>query len=394
MNPMKKILLALVFAAAMASPAMATAPASEKYEEARVALDRGNYSEARELFRAITAAGGPRTEEALYWKAYSEVKLGNERAATRTIAELERLFPEGRWVDDARALEVELAGVGGHRKLPEDEELKLYALQGLVMSNPERAVPIIKGYLEEGKSEQLKERAMFLLMQADTDEARDAIETAALNPSSQMLRITAIRTLGMIGDDEAMALLERAFRESDDGYVQAMIVNAFMTAGEAGRIKQVLDKAQNDTVRAQAIQMLGVMGETEYLKGLYPGVDDPHVKRIIVQSVAMGGDAEFLVKIIREEEETDLRIMAIQSLMMTDAEGIAGDLRDLYAETDSRHEKHAIVQALAMQGEGEILKQLFRNETDKGLRRQIMQSMAMFLDEDEAGDFFLEILEN
>lgn len=395
MKMFKTTMMALAVSASMAfvQNVYANAPASETYEQARAALDNGNYPQARELFAEIAAAGGPRAEDAMYWKAYAEERMGNERAAMRSIAELTRLFPESRWVDDAKALELQMRNHGNAEELPEDEELKLYALQALVLSNPEKAVPIIKRYLEEGKSDQLKERALFLLLQADTEESRELLGTAALGASSVMLQVSAIRTLGMIGDKESLDLLERAYRETDNENVRAQIVNAFMTSGEAGRIKAVLEDTDSVQVRTQAIQMLGVMGETEFLRGLYPDEESEHTRRIIVQSMAMGGDAEFLMEIIRNETATDLRIMAIQSLMMVDAGDVSGELVDIYRDSESENEKHVVVQALAMQGAAEELRTLFREEDDKGLRRQIMHSMAMFLDEDETSDFFLEILE-
>src|SRR5260370_2810070 len=87
---------------------------------------------------------GPQSDAALYWKAYAENRLGKRDSALTTIADLKRRFPQSRWQKDATALEIEVKQSTGQPVRPadqSDEELKMLAIQGLMNSDPERAMP-------------------------------------------------------------------------------------------------------------------------------------------------------------------------------------------------------------------------------------------------------------
>ena len=60
------------------------------------------------------------------------------------IAELRKSYAGSRWLDDAKALELELKQASGQSVSPEaesDEELKLMAINGLMQSRPRARHP-------------------------------------------------------------------------------------------------------------------------------------------------------------------------------------------------------------------------------------------------------------
>ena len=56
-----------------------------------------------------------------------------------------------------------------------DEDLKLMALNGLMNSDPERAIPMLEKILQGNQSPKLKERALFVLSQNDNAKARQIL---------------------------------------------------------------------------------------------------------------------------------------------------------------------------------------------------------------------------
>ena len=63
------------------------------------------------------------------------------------IAELRKSYAGSRWLDDAKALEVEVKQAAGQKVSPEsesDEDLKLMAINGLMQSDSERAIPLLE----------------------------------------------------------------------------------------------------------------------------------------------------------------------------------------------------------------------------------------------------------
>lgn len=382
----------LPFGQAVAANDTAVAAADDAMNAGRRALDQRDWAKAREIFTEIARSKAGKADEALYWKAYAETRSRDGTAARKTIQELKSLYPNSNWIDDARALLIELRGPTDPDQLPEDEELKLYALQALMLSDPDKALPIVKRMINEGKSEKLKERALFLLLQSDSKEARDMLGGIAFDTTAPFMQRAAIQTLGMIGDEESLAILDRAYRETKDDSVRMQIIQSFMTSGEAARIERVLATEKDTDLRQIAIQMLGIMGETKSLREHYAKETDVELRAQMMQAFAMAGDGETIARILKTEKDPEIRSAAIGSLIMVDNDEITAMLPDLYRESKNADERVHIAQMMAMKGDSTKLIELFKTEKDPQVRRHILQMMAMFGD-DEAADFLLELLE-
>ena len=102
-------------------------------------LDSGRYDRAIEAFDKVIAKNGKKADGAMYWKAYALHRLGKRDEAIRTIEELQKKFPSSRWSNDAKALLIDVRQASGQPVSPDkagDEELKLIALNGLMMRRP------------------------------------------------------------------------------------------------------------------------------------------------------------------------------------------------------------------------------------------------------------------
>ena len=153
-------------------PAPKIASADEEnryYERGQRDLERNRWDEAADNFSEAVSRGGARADGALYWKAYALNKLGRRDDALAAIAELRKGHPSSRWLDDARALEIEIKQAGGKPVNPEsadDEELKLMALNSFMNTDPDRALPLLEKLLHSSQSPKIKERA---LVRADAE---------------------------------------------------------------------------------------------------------------------------------------------------------------------------------------------------------------------------------
>jgi len=118
----------------------------ELYDEGREALDEDEFRQAERSFTELVKLNGPQTDAALYWMAYAQNREGKKEAALGTIGDLKKRYPQSRWKKDGEALEIEVRSATGAKSNPEaqnDEELKLLALQGLMNSSPEKAIPLV-----------------------------------------------------------------------------------------------------------------------------------------------------------------------------------------------------------------------------------------------------------
>ena len=88
----------------------------DAYDRAHDALDDRDWDEAAALFGELADGRGDRAEASLYWKAYAQAKQRRFPEAMRTLDELERRFPDGRWEDEARSLRVEARQASSDRR--------------------------------------------------------------------------------------------------------------------------------------------------------------------------------------------------------------------------------------------------------------------------------------
>src|SRR5579862_1030570 len=121
--------------------------AQELYDHGTELLDDGKYQQAIEVFNKVSQEGGSSVEGALYWKAYAQYKSALQSEALLTLKSLESGYPKSRWVDEARQLELEMKQKSGQPVSPDTEggndDLKLMALNGLMNSDPDHAVPML-----------------------------------------------------------------------------------------------------------------------------------------------------------------------------------------------------------------------------------------------------------
>jgi hypothetical protein len=369
-----------------------TVASGSAYEAGRRAMDRAEWQEAREAFERAARAGAS-ADAALYWKAYSEMKLKDFTDAKETIARLRAAYPQSRWTRDADALELEMRGPHGGDQLPEDEEMKLYALQMLMMNDPKRAEPLLRQYIEEGGSDNLRERAMFILLN-HPDAAHSDLLSNALAPGINMnLKMSAIRLLGVLDDPKSRELLDRAYEESTKAAVKHMIIQAYMTQGNIDRLAEIALTEQNVSLQRQAVTMLGVSGEIGRVRDLYQSTDDTGIRRAMMQGFAMAGEGDVLLEVLESETDSDLRKAAINHLVMVRSPDLGERLMQIYTKSTDAQEKGSLLRTLAMKGESDALISLYRGEQDIELRRQILQSMAMFMNNARVADFFEEILQ-
>src|SRR6266481_3246976 len=138
------------------------------YDEGNDAIDEHDWKRAARAFERVADMKMSHADSALYWLAFSQGKMGMRSEAIATLMKLKSEYPKSKWNDDSRKLDLEIRQSAGQQIEPEhvtDLELKLIALNGLMNSDPERAVPILDNILRTSKEPKLKDKALFVLSQ-------------------------------------------------------------------------------------------------------------------------------------------------------------------------------------------------------------------------------------
>lgn len=364
------------------------------YARAKTYLDRKEYDRAIDAFSRVIDNKGTQADGAYYWRAYAQNKLGRRQEALASLDELQKAYPASRWLEDAKALRLEVRSENGQPVAPEsatDEDLKLLALNSLMNTDPERSVPMLEKLLQGNNSPRLKERALFVLAQSHSPAAQSLLAGVAKGQSNPDLQLKAIQYLGIYGGRDNLQLLLNIYKTSSDQQVKQTILNSFMVAGSRENLLAAAKTESNPELKLHAIQLLGAAGDSADLAQLYSAGAAPEVKHAVLQGLMIAGNSGKIFEIVKSEKDESLRRFAINQLGVMGREKTGAGLESLYTQEANADNKKAIVNALFIQGNATALVSMARKETNPDLKKDIVGKLAL-MHSKEATDYLMEIL--
>jgi HEAT repeat protein len=372
----------------------ADAPQDSLYKQGTAALDRGDWDGAVKAFGELARQKGERADAALYWQAYALNKGGQRDEALKALASLKASYPQSRWQRERRALELEIRQASGQTPQVEAEdsdELKLMALSGLMNADPARAMPLIKQMLQsESSSGKVRDRALFVLAQSGSPEARQTLVAIARSDANPELQVHAIRNLGLFGGRESHQTLIEIYSTSQNLQARKAVLNALMISGDRAGLAELARKEATPELRREAINQLGVSGGREDLWQMYQQEKDLDTKRAIINALFVGGGRDQLSQLATKEADPALRREAIEKLGLTGQES-APTLRTIYASDKDPQVKRAVLNAFFVQGNAKALIEVAKQEQNAELKKEAVQKLSI-MGSKEATEYFMELL--
>ncbi len=325
------------------------------YQRGQSALDQHRWDEALTDFTQVASQGGDRADGALYWKAYTLNKLGWKDDALAAIADLRKSYASSRWLQDAGALEIEVKQSSGQPVSPEaqtDEDLKLMALNGLMQTDPDKALTAVDGILKGAQAPRLKGQALFVLAQNNSPKAQQMLEQVARGSGNPDLQVKAI------------------------GYL-----------APRGFGKRAGDQSQPN--------------HGPLLAEIYGSTSDVSVKRAVINALAAGRDNDRLLELAKTEKSADLRADIIRRFVGTTVNGrgtdvlvsdtLANSMAQMYSTEQDKTVKRAIVDSFASRNQVKQMVAAARTEKDPEMVRYIVNRLSS-MKSPEAADYLMEIL--
>jgi len=199
----------------------------------------------------------------------------------------------------------------------DDEQLKVAAMEALITAPPERALPIVQKVLAGNGSDELKERALFILSQIDSDEAQAALLNAA-NSTTGELRLEAVRMIGIGGNAETMQALSGLYDSGDEDMKDA-VLEAYLIADDDEAVFQIANNAEDPDEFENAVEMLGAMRATDKLAQLR---ETKGTSEGLITAFMIAGDEDTLLEMYRSSDDVDEKREIMEMLVAMDAEGI------------------------------------------------------------------------
>lgn len=401
-------LMALAAPLAQAAPqAEAMQPASEParrlYWEGHEALEAGRTQEALEHFRALEAqlrkAGEPGVDGAMYWEAYALVGMRQPTQAGHVAEQMLREFPQSLWADEARKFTAgpgtaslarladlrDIKGPTGTGDATEDqaEQDALAAIDALMATDNPKAVALLQRVLDGDRSDKVKIRALFVMIQLDQAAGEKALDGVLKGAGSSHLKREAVKMVAVGGDPKSLDRLEAMYRQSPDSGIRTAVLEAWMIGDRPDLLARVAAAEPDAALRRQAIHLIGATGDGAALDTLYGQLKDADDKAAVLKAFGIAGDDARLARIARSERDPGLLRAALEGLGISGGKDATAAIVEIYRATADAGIKRGAINGLIIADDGAAILALYRSESDRDLKRELMQALSI-ADSDQA----------
>ncbi len=260
------------------------------------------------------------------------------------------------------------------------EELKLAALEALIAAPDERALPLAIKALQGNHSDEVKERALFILSQIDLPEAQDILIDTARQESGE-IRLQAIRMIGIGGNPDALTQLGGLY-DAGDGDVREAVLQAFMIANDEDSIYELAVRAHaagNMDDFEHAVRLLGAIGAQEQLQRIR---ENTGPSQSLIHAYAISGDAESLRAIALDGSDAEMQIEAIRALGIVGSDDVNATLMEIYKSSDSDEINEAALHGMLVAGYDEGVLELYRASQDPAEKRKLLEFLVIMGSDD------------
>jgi HEAT repeat protein len=377
----------------------------EAYAAGKNAMYAGDWQKMLDSYSQVAKAGGPHADEALYWQAYAQHRMGRPADALNSIAQFKRQYPRSKWLKDVSALELELRpSTPGSISTESDCDLKILAVNSLMNTDPDRALPILEKLLGNNGNAgqcggQVLEKALFVLSQSDDQRAHDLMMRIATGKVHPELQMKAIHYIGVAGHHEDLL---KIYSESSNPEAKKAAVHSLGISGGCSELLTLSGPEKDPSLVREAIHSMGIAGCKTQLRDLYSKATSPDVKRDLLHSTIVSGDTELQEKVAHSDPDPKMRAEAVKDLgisggckQLTDfaaekdpdvmrsaihAMGVGGcrdQLRDLYSKTTNHDLKSDILHSTIVSGDTELQEKVALSDPDPELRAQAIKDLGI-----------------
>ncbi len=252
------------------------------------------------------------------------------------------------------------------------EELKIAALEALMSAPAERALPLVAKVLAGNSSDDVKERALFVLSQIDLPEAQTLLLETARQGSGEF-RLEAIRMIGIGGEPAALSGLGDLYA-SGSGDVREAVLEAYLIADDANAVYEIAANAENEDDFERAVEILAAMDARDALRELR---NSRGMSESLIEAYAISGDFETLRELSMDGSDPEQQAQAIEALGIVGGTAVNATLVEIYQNSDSSDVREAALDGLLISGHDEGVLQLYRSSQNPAEKRELLQYLVM-----------------
>ena len=270
--------------------------------------------------------------------------------------------------------------------LSDTEQLKLAAIEALISAPPERALPLVNKVLAGNSSDELKERALFILSQIDRPEAQETLLRFARETSGE-LQEEAIRMIGIGGNKETLASLKTIY-ESGNTKAREAVLEALMIAGDKQAVFDIALSASGDDYE-NAVDMLGIMDARDELRELR---QRNGASEALIDAYAISGDFDELRKMALDGSDPEIQAQAVEAMGIVGGDEVKATLVQIYRDAKTDEIREAALDGMLISDHDEGVLELYRATDDPAIKKELLE-MLVIMGSDEVWSIIDSALE-
>jgi len=268
----------------------------------------------------------------------------------------------------------------------------MLAIQGLMNSDPERAMPLLEKVLQGPASPKEKSKAMFVLAQGGSPQGREIIGRIARGQSNPELQKKAVEYLAIFGGTEARKTMAEIYASTSDTSLKRSILRSYMIGGDKERLFAAAKSEKDPALRREAIRQLGLVHGERELEQLYQTETSPEIRREILQAFFLAGDVNKMLEAAKSEKDPELRRAAVRNLGLVNSQESGKALAEIYARETDRAIREEVLNAYFLQGNASAIVAIAKSEKDPGLKKKAVEKLSL-MQSKEGSDYLMELLQ-
>jgi hypothetical protein len=266
------------------------------------------------------------------------------------------------------------------------------AINGLMQSDPERAIPLLESQLKGSASPKVKRNTLFVLAMSSSPKAQALIEQIARGGANPDLQLKAISYMDQRRKPNNNAqVLAEIYAATSDVAVKRAILQSYAGMRDKDRLLQAAKTEKAPELREFAIGALAGNNGSPELWQLYQAETTSEGKIQLLRYMYSNGNGDKLLEVVRNEKDPKVRADAMRALV-SQKSGITGEnMVSLYNAEQDTQIKMSIVDGLYTQRNAKALVDIARGEKDTKLKLRIVERLSNMKSK-EANDYLEELL--
>jgi hypothetical protein len=253
-------------------------------------------------------------------------------------------------------------------------------------------MPLLEKVVNGSGSPKEKSKALFVMAQSGSPQAREIIARIAMGQSNPDLQRKAVEYLGLFGGAESRKTLAEIYASSGDASVKRAILRSYMIGGDHEHLFAAAKGEKDESLRREAIRQLGLVHGVGELEQLYQAESSTDLRREILQAFFLAGESGKLVQAAQGEKDPELRRTAIRNLGLMGGGNASNALQEIYSKEADRSLKEEVLNAYFLQGNAKALIAIARSEKDAGLKKRAVEKLSL-MGSKEGNDYLMELLQ-